>query len=73
MLQAKSAEFGVEVFTSDSVRFQSKFHQIRNAKRAEGNGIFESLRCRLVSEHIVFVINGDGDANGNGKGNGQAV
>ncbi len=63
MLKAKSSEHGVEVNASDSELFQRRFHAARNAQRKLGNKFYDTLRCRIVTAHSVYLINKtEGDA-----------
>lgn len=73
MLQAKGSEHGVEIQTNDSELFQRRFHQARNKHRAEGGYTFDSLRCRIISPNIVFLINEENDEAGNREGNDPGI
>lgn len=59
MLQAKASEFGLELSVSSSEVFQRRFHTIRNRARKEGIDTYDSLRCRIISNEVVYLINED--------------
>lgn len=71
MLQAKSSEFGLELSVTDSELFQRRFHARRNAARKKGDYFFETLRVRIVSPTIVYLINEDKDGKGSEYGEGD--
>lgn len=56
MLQAKSSALGLEVKCSNAELFQRRFHAARNNARKRGETIYDDLRCRIVSQRIVFLL-----------------
>lgn len=68
MLQAKASEFGLELSTNDSLAFQRKFHSLRNKARKQGNTVFDTLTCRIITNEVVYLINKeDPDAQNNSR------
>lgn len=71
MTQAGATKHGVEINCNDAELFQRRFHAERNKQRATGNIAFDTLRCRIVSKTIVYLINDegtDGESTGQGAG-----
>jgi hypothetical protein len=57
MLIAKSSEHGLEILTNDSELFQRRFHAARVAARKSGDTSFDTLRCRIISSKVIYLIN----------------
>lgn len=74
MLMAKSSEHGLEIQTNDSELFQRRFHAERNKSRKLGDTTFDSLRIRIISPQVLYIINGDGhEREGTGESNTEVV